>query len=103
MTNEPTDEQNDGESWEADAKRFIDAAGDDLGDLYAPQIRAFLHYARQLDAAGAEPPAVLVAEYSRAHRWLLNKLGRGPASPAGDEGPDLLDMLSQNPGVMWRG
>jgi hypothetical protein len=103
MTNEPNDEQTDVESWESDAKRFIEAAGDDLGALYAPQIRAFLHYARQLDASGDDTPAVLVAEYSRAHRWLLNKLGRGGASSPADEGPDLLDMLNQNPGVMWRG
>lgn len=103
MTNAADTEQNDAESWVSEAERFITAAGDDLGDLYAPQVRAFRHTAAQLDAAGADASAVLVAEYSRQHRWLLNKLGRGAATSGGaDEGPDLLDMLMQNPGAVWR-
>jgi hypothetical protein len=105
MTNETNDEQTSTESWESEAERFIEAAGADLGDLYAPQVRAFRHTARQLDAAGDDASAVMVAEYSRQHRWLLNKLGKGAASGGGpgDEGPDLLDMLMQNPGAVWRG
>lgn len=77
------------ESWIDATNAFIGAASD-LGPLYSPQIKALRTLAERLDMPG-ESSAALVAEYSRVHRWLLNKIGgaRGGA----DDGPSLADML----------
>ena len=87
MTDQP---EIPGESWIEATNEFIDAASD-LGPLYSPQLKALRTLAARLDATEDAPPA-LVAEYSRVHRWLLNKLGGGRG--AGDDGgPSLADML----------
>lgn len=96
MTNDETNEQSDQITWIAATERFIEAAPD-LGDLYAPQLMGLRHLAKQLDTL-EDPPAAIVAEYSRVHRWLLNKMTGGKGSSAADEGPSLGDML---PGVNW--
>lgn len=94
-------EQND-DSWVGSAARFIESAGDDLGDRYAPQLKALRAIAAALDA-GDGFDAGLVAEFSRMHRWLINKSGASSPSGAGrDDEPDLLDMLAVNPGALWK-
>lgn len=95
MTNDTDDEQNAAETWIDATERFIGGAPA-LSDVYAPQIKALRWIAAQLDGAGDPAPA-LVAEYSRIHRWLLNKLG-GAKGDGDAGGPSLESML---PGVNW--
>jgi len=90
------------DSWAFAVEKFVEDVGGELGDRYAPQIRALRALAAQLDAADTYE-ATLAAEYARMHRWLLNKTGARPAGSADADEPDLLDMLAQNPGALWRG
>lgn len=86
-------EQNDNETWREITKRF-DAASPWLGDTYAPQLRSLYALADILDAEGDVPPATLVAEYARLHRWLLNKNGTGKPDPEPEHtGPTLFEMM----------
>lgn len=94
--------QDSHESWTDATDRFAEAVGEDLGDRFAPQMKALRALAEQLDTAETYE-ATMAAEYARMHRWLLNKTGaRGGAGTAPEE-PDLFDMFNANPGVMWRG
>lgn len=85
--------ENPEETWVDATTTFLEASAADLGELYAPQVKTMRHLARQLDAFTETPaPAALVAEYSRIHRWLLNKLGGGRGAQD-DSGPSIMDML----------
>lgn len=90
-----------GESWADSTNLFVDEAGDALGGLYAPQVKALRALAAQLDAAEEYSPP-LAAEYARMHRWLLNKIGKSAGADPADDGSDLLAMLEHNPGAFWK-
>lgn len=100
MTNDMDSPGSDVSTWVDAVERFV-AAAPDLDDLYFPQLMALRHLAKQLDAT-EDPSTVMVAEYSRVHRWLLNKIGGKSVGGGSDDGPDLLDMLNQNPGAIWK-
>jgi len=91
--------QPDVESWGEALERYLEHAGDDLGARFAPTVKALRAIAAELDAAEGYS-STLAAEYGRMHRWLLNKTGAVKSSGV-EDGPDLLDMLAQNPGALW--
>lgn len=93
-------DQSDTETWVAATDSFLIECEPDLGARYAPQTKALRELARALDSA-ERYDTTLAAEYARMHRWLMNKTGARPSSPSDDSGPDLLDMLSNNPGARW--
>lgn len=88
------------DSWLAAAEKFIDEAREALGDRFAPQLKALRELARNLDESDRYEPS-RADEYARMHRWLLNKTASPKAGREADDGPDLLDMLANNPGVRW--
>lgn len=92
--------QTEGDSWEDATDQFLTECGDELGARYAPQTKALRELARALDTA-ERYDTTLAAEYARMHRWLMNKTGARPSAASDDAGPDLLDMLSSNPGARW--
>lgn len=98
-------EQDEKQTWVGAVEQFILEAGD-LSDAFAPQLLVLRTYAEQIDAAiraDEDPSIVLIGEYARIHRWLVNKRGgaKGSSSPEGDEA-SILDMFKSNPGVVWR-
>lgn len=88
------------ETWGEATSRFLIECDDDLGARYAPQTKALRELARALDSA-ERYDTTLAAEYARMHRWLMNKTGSRQGAPADERGPDLLDMLENNPGARW--
>lgn len=83
--------ENQDETWLEATERFIESASD-LGALYAPQIKTLRSLAKRLDAPG-DTSAALEAEYSRVHRWLVNKLGGSKGGDGDGLGPSLGEML----------